>query len=324
MSDKFEKECFLCGTASDHDRNLSKRGGSDFYRCPNCGEYITIDYFLSVLDGCKHIIAGYLFGTKGKRETIIELDREEVARILKDPKIPKTVMQKIEELLLYLYLQNDAMGTAINPDEIPSAAAYAKNQEEIYAFLWSMAELGWIVPCVSESSVPHMEFVHDFYLTVQGFEYAEQLNSTNIDSRKVFVAMGFKQDLLEAHEKAIVPACDDCGFVASLISSKEHNNGITDEIITEIKRSKFVIVDFTYNNCGAYFEAGYAQGLGREIIRCCKKEWFDEKDENGSRVNELHFDVRHYNTILWEDLDDLRQKLKARIRATVTDAKLED
>jgi len=44
-----------------------------------------------------------------------------------------------------------------------------------------------------------------------------------------------------------------------------YNNGIADEIMIESKRSKFVIVDFTYNNRGAYFEAGYAQGLGRPI-----------------------------------------------------------
>ena len=119
---------------------------------------------------------------------------------------------------------------------------------------------------------------------------------------------------LEACEKAIKPACRKCGFEARLISDKYHNNGITDEIMVEIKRSKFVIVDFTYNNSGAYFEAGYAQGLGRPIIRCCKKEWFDN-DESG-----LHFDVKHYNTIMWETHEDLYEKLCNNIMANIDGA----
>ena len=102
--------------------------------------------------------------------------------------------------------------------------------------------------------------------------------------------MAFKDDLLEICETAIKPACADCGFDAFLISDKPHNNNITDEIIAALRQSKFVVVDFTYNNPGAYFEAGFAQGLGCEVIRCCNKEWFENED------NQLHFDIRHYNT----------------------------
>ena len=162
-----------------------------------------------------------------------------------------------------------------------------------------------------------------FILNSKGHSRAEKLLSTNIDSKKVFVAMGFKPDLLDAMENAIKPACNDCGFSAYLISDKEHNNGITDEIIVAIKTSKFVITDFTYNNCGAYFEAGYAQGYGLEVIRCCKKEWFDGYDENGNK-NRLHFDVSHYNFILWDNEEDLKNKLKNRIRAIISGAKMED
>jgi len=162
-----------------------------------------------------------------------------------------------------------------------------------------------------------------FRLTVAGLTHAEELLSTNLNSKSVFVAMAFKDDLLAAHEKAIKPACLACGFQARVSSDNEYNDGIMDEIITEIKRSKFVIVDFTYNNNGAYFEAGYAQGLGREIIRLCKKDWFEGLDEKGNR-NRLHFDIQHYNIILWDNHADLLKKLKARIRATIPDAILED
>ena len=162
-----------------------------------------------------------------------------------------------------------------------------------------------------------------FELTIPGLTHAEELLRTNIDSTSVFVAMAFKPDLLEACEEAIKPACLACGFRAQTSSDNEYNDGIMDEIITEIKRSKFVVVDFTYSNNGAYFEAGYAQGLGREIIRLCKKDWLEGLDENGNK-NRLHFDIQHYNIILWDNHADLLKKLKARIRATIPDAILED
>jgi nucleoside 2-deoxyribosyltransferase len=163
-----------------------------------------------------------------------------------------------------------------------------------------------------------------FVITPKGFERAEQLMATNIDSKTVFVAMQFSNDLIEACEKAIKPACLACGFDAFLIKEKPHNNGITDEIIVEIKKSKFVIVDFTYNNNGAYWEAGYAQGLGRTVIRCCKKEWFDSEGKKLKKDNPLHFDIKHYNTILWESYEHLIKELKDNIRANIEGAILVD
>ena len=43
------------------------------------------------------------------------------------------------------------------------------------------------------------------------------------------------------------------------------------EIFYEIKQSKFVVVDVTKQNNGAYYEAGHDKALGKEVIVCCKK-----------------------------------------------------
>lgn len=76
-------------------------------------------------------------------------------------------------------------------------------------------------------------------------------------------------------------------------------------------------MDFTDNNEGAYFEAGFAQGFGLEVIRACNKNWFEEKDAYGNNVNHLHFDINHYNFILWENESDYKNKLVANIKATI-------
>jgi len=228
-------------------------------------------------------------------------------------------MQRLEKLLLHVHSLYLPIGKDFHYSDIPVPAAYAIDYDEICGMLKAMAELGWLFASERKEFASNTWFTP----TTAGLTHAETLLRTNINSKSVFVAMAFKPDLLTAHEQAIKPACLACGFTARISSDNEYNDGIMDEIITEIKRSKFVIVDFTYNNNGAYFEAGYAQGLGREIIRLCKRDWLEGLDEKGNK-NRLHFDIQHYNIILWDDPADLLKKLKARIRATIPDAILDD
>ena len=88
----------------------------------------------------------------------------------------------------------------------------------------------------------------------------------------------------------------------------EHNHQIVPEMLYEIRQAKFVIAELTGHNNGAYFEAGYALGNGKEVIQLCRKDKFGEDG---------HFDVKQVNTILWEDTKDLQERLKNRIRATM-------
>ena len=78
-------------------------------------------------------------------------------------------------------------------------------------------------------------------------------------------------------------------------------------IIANIRKSSLVVSDFTENKNGVYYEAGYAKGLGIEVIHTC---WV--KDESDFKV---HFDTSTINHILWKDSDDLYEKLTTRIMA---------
>lgn len=80
---------------------------------------------------------------------------------------------------------------------------------------------------------------------------------------------------------------------------------ITPELLSHIKNSKFVVVDLTHKNNGAYFEEGYAMGLGKPVIQLC---------QSGTK---LHFDIAQKNTIIWETESDIPLRLKNRIKATI-------
>ena len=96
-----------------------------------------------------------------------------------------------------------------------------------------------------------------------------------------------------------------------IMDEKEHNNQIVPEMLFEISRSSFMVVDVTIPNYGAYYEAGYGQALGKEIIICCRKE-NDEPLEK-----KLHFDIAQKPIIEWKTEEELVEKLKRRIEATV-------
>ena len=146
-----------------------------------------------------------------------------------------------------------------------------------------------------------------YSLTLEGFERAENLQKETVNSTQCFIAMWFSAEMLRVCETHIKKAIVDSGYHPFIVLDKEHNDKICDQIIAEIRKSKFLIADFTGNRGGVYFEAGFAYGLGLPVIWTCRKDHFDD----------IHFDVNHYNFIVWETGEDLYEKLKNRIQATI-------
>ena len=153
-------------------------------------------------------------------------------------------------------------------------------------------------------------------LTVDGYAHLEELEHQDTGSSQAFVAMWFDGVMKDAQEEGILPAIRDAGYAPILIDRKEHVNKIDDEIIAEIRRSRFIVADFTHGADGArggvYYEAGFAHGLDIPVIFTCRKDVFEK----------IHFDTRQYDHIVWETLEELRSRLAKRIAAVVGDGPL--
>lgn len=149
-----------------------------------------------------------------------------------------------------------------------------------------------------------------YSITVKGWEKISQLRQLNEVTKQGFIAMSFDPSV-KYIEDCFKKAISGAGYKPQIIKDKEHNNYIMPEIFYEIKQSRFVVVDITNPNYGAYYEAGYAQALGKEVIVCCKKEVFDNPD------TKPHFDIAQKSMIIWEDENDLVMRLKNRIISTV-------
>ena len=134
---------------------------------------------------------------------------------------------------------------------------------------------------------------------------AEALGESKSNSAQGFVAMWFDPSLQDAWINGFDPGIRVAGFRPFRIDA--YVSGITDEIMAEIRRSRFVVADYTGQANGVYFEAGFALGLGLRVIPTCRAD----------EIDKLHFDIKHLNALLWNTPADLAEGLNRRIRAVI-------
>ena len=154
-----------------------------------------------------------------------------------------------------------------------------------------------------------------FQLSIEGYIRIAEIQETKTVSSRGFMAMWFDQSMDKIWQEGFEPGIRKAGYDPVRIDQTQHVNKIDDEIIAEIRRSRFLVADFTQGETGArggvYYEAGFAHGLDIPVIFTCRKDC----------LGKIHFDVRQYNCITWEkdDLRKLQEDLTNRITAILGD-----
>ena len=155
-----------------------------------------------------------------------------------------------------------------------------------------------------------------YALTFDGWQRYHELRSARVDSRRAFMAMPFGDERLDrVFAGCFRPAVERAGFELWRTDEEPEAGLIDDHIRVGIRTSRFVVVEITAENAGAYWEAGFAEGLGRPVIYTCE------------RGVERHFDIRNRQAIRWteDDLERAGRDLTACVRATLPEeARMED
>ncbi len=232
---------------------------------------------------------------------------------------PLRLQERKDRLLLLLKSENDDVGHRFTTSD-PSKP---KDADRLVALLgaWTGSrnrkEVVWLIEELVKDHFLHRPGGqrHDFTIDSRGWERLEEIQYLHVPSKQGFVAMWFDPSMTAAFDDGFAPAIRECGYVPMRIDSKEHANKIDDEIILEIRRSRFVVADFTSEpdkpRGGVYFEAGFAMGLNIPVIWSCKS----------ALINQVHFDTRQFNHITWDDPSELCKKLRIRIGAVIGDAR---
>jgi nucleoside 2-deoxyribosyltransferase len=294
-------KCFFCDTPT----TLIK---DNTIECKICGKYFISSYLRENFEN----------------GIIINLKDFNLLQMIDFIKKPKNPIESIDKIILFI---NKKVKTPSEyyPFDLKNdySIAYARNEQEFKYYLLS-------------SLKPDINFLESnqnngYRLTLNGWKRLEVIQNRITDSRKAFVAMWFDDKMLDIFKDYISKSISDCGYEPFTILMKEHNDNICDQIIAEIRKSKFIIADFTGHRGGVYFEAGFAFGLGIPVIWTCREDWFNHKliedvqvkynDKNIIAKKEterlIHFDISHYNFIKWKNGDDLYNQLKKRIDATI-------
>jgi hypothetical protein len=304
-------KCELCNGRCDQKDHFVGNDIQHLVDCPRCGEYIiTDDALLDPPEGFikQHV---HLLSAVARRswdrkqrlqiDTKLLKDRTDFeARILSQ--CPRGVQSTMDAILLYVAAKSQFVGQGVQIDcDRDYPLVYCRNAEEV----------DFLITRLMSQELIHLN-KHSQYqvtLTARGWTKVEELNKPNIESKQAFVAMWFDRQLEAAYKGGIAKLEQDTGFSMMRIDMKEFNDKVCDHIITEIRRSRFVIADVTRHRRAVYFEAGYAMGLGLPVIWTCREDQVKKIGYN--------FDTRQYKHIVWKAPQDLREQLKYRILATI-------
>lgn len=105
-------------------------------------------------------------------------------------------------------------------------------------------------------------------LSMNGWGRYGEIKRARSTSNFAFFARRFENKKLDdIAEKALKPAVKRTGYDLRMVSQKA---GLIDAIMEhEIRACKFLISDLSDGNAGAYWEAGFAEGLGKKVIYIC-------------------------------------------------------
>lgn len=315
--------CPICETGL---RKSESREYRYFYECPRCGPFSLsreakddLGWYLSRTDGAA-LKLSYALYRMTKREMWAMLTGDLLKDIISQTELPRPQGQ-LENLIIWLGENQPNIGSPTTVVENVISASGAADMS-VVGFLISQAIMlgiveGKVTPTLAGkfSSTP-------IKLTMKGWGLFEELQRGKASGRNAFMAMKFGDPELDGIFKDhFKQAVKDTGFDLKRLDEGQPAGLIDDRMRVEIRQSRFLIADLTHNNNGAYWEAGYAEGLGKPVIYTCRKDVFDNKTQG------THFDTNHHLTVAWEPdkLTGAAEKLKATIRATLPEeAKLSD
>jgi hypothetical protein len=306
--------CIVCGTP-DCQRDL----GPDIavYDCPRCGSFVLTGTAEAVLPdklaeepARRSRMSHTLRRMQRPGQRPFKIGSDELSSFWNDP-LPTPLRQA--DLLIMWIGDNEPIPFIPTPETPVSVIAATVGlpvfrKGDSFAFQWLDAELRPKELYRRGGSAEKPTFL----LTLSGWEKYEALKHINIESRTAFMAMKFGEPVLDQVISGwFRPAVARAGFELRLLTDEQPAGLIDDQLRAAILSARFLVADLTHGSHGAYWEAGFAEGLNLPVIYTCEASHWNEY--------KTHFDTNHMKTIIWDtsDLERAGRELTATIRATL-------
>ena len=306
------------------DQAASVRGGlqGDDCRidCPRCGNFDLSGSADSVarhhmekmsplkLDALSHSIRAITLRSGPKRPFF---NTDTLDNLRRDARI-RNPLEQLDNLTLWAGSNADDpfSGQAGSIAQIASIVGGRNDNQSINALTEAASEKRLV-----ESLQPLVMSTRSIRLTMDGWVRFASLQRVRLDSRLAFMAMAFSVPQTQnVYVSCFQPAVQAAGFELRKLNEGQPAGLIDMQLRVAIRTARFLIADLSDGNKGAYWEAGFAEGLDKPVIYVCEKTIWNHPDA----FMRPHFDTSHLATVIY-DLDDLsraKQELTNLIRNT--------
>ena len=303
MSDTDYEKCPVCLLSEVKRIPSDKMHNCTDYDCPNCRKF-RLDRRLhthieELSESQRAVLAHHLYMRRDEPDYILTEDRIGAA---KDLTLPSPARRRDLAILYIGDQQAGVLSRTLRSDLRKLRAAFGVHE---------MEDINVIVRETAKDGITDGSFSQGIRLTLKGWEEYDRIRREKIKTRRAFMAMPFNiPEFDRAYNEAFRPGAADAGYDLRRIDEEAPAGSITNRMRVEIRESRFLVAELTNRNPGAYWEAGFAEGLERPVIYTFRPE--------PGKEQQTHFDTRDFNTVYWrqEDLEDARRRLADTIRAT--------
>ena len=316
-------------------RPLESRRRTFAFDCSICGRFEAGHQAFNWLTAAKHdrgeawglreitrskraLISHKLQRTERNEEPFI-MDDEWLEHLITEVSLPSPIVQA-ENMIRFIGDEVCRSGEdlAVLPDNLHATIASPSRQSAIDLAV-ELEERGFLrlnakgaAGSLGKSQHP-ISIPTGINLTLDGWQRYEEEKQGQFAGHYGFIAMKFGNRALDFLVRDTVkPAIKD-GIGYDLVDMRGVGRaGVIDNIMrAQIRDSAFVIADLSDDNLGAYWEAGYAEGLGKPVVYICEKSKFDE--------DSTHFDTNHCTTLFWSNdgLEQFGKELIATLRRSL-------
>jgi hypothetical protein len=136
--------------------------------------------------------------------------------------------------------------------------------------------------------------IDELDLTLEGWAQYEDERRGRYFGKYGFVALQFDDAILDPFLKDHVKPGVKQRLGYDLVDLRElAQPGIIDNLMRiKIRDAAFVLIDLTHDNRNAFWEAGFAEGLGKPVLYICERKVFSARARP--------FNTSHLTAVLWE------------------------
>jgi len=307
--------CPVCGDG--FCQIVSQAGGKSVFECATCGTFAVTSSAmpalsrLEELSPAKRAAISHRLRTAtdgGQQPLIASYDLDD---LVANAQLPSPAVQAIN-LLRFVGDRTSASGRALREFPIDIHAVVGSPNRDFAMRIVRQLMNGGLLDAVSCGTLDSADEVMEIDLTLPGWSQYEAERRGEISGSYGFIALKFGDAVLDPFlQDVIKPAIAEIGFTLEDMRDAARAGVIDNVMRARIRDAAFVLVDLTHANEGAYWEAGYAEGLGKPVLYLCNREVFDEKG--------THFDTNHCTTVLWDATapDPFTEELKATLRRSL-------